>query len=336
MRSSGAPWAWYKGASRKERHIHSQPRILASLPMAHYAEDDPVYKATAALEEVYGPFKELTPTQALSWSPPPAAAGHRGRYLWTDAFGVVDFITLFRLTSSILYLHLAARLIGTVHNTLGRTRTLAAHLPGASDDHPLAGGLRIGKEDEDGPDGDGQYHHYLTLWMFALNRMSVVSGEDKYNDMAIELARAIHPRFMTARDSPRPRMYWKMSVDLSHPLVYSEGNLDPIDGFVIFSLLQQRSGDTEVLKREISEYKKILDEKWRHYQSDDPLDLGMTLWTAHWFAGKTDCPWADHLVQRAATDLGALLVLGGHLILNWTQTSWPPRTVTLSTLSTAA
>ena len=277
--------------------------------MAHSSEDDPVYKAIAALEEVYGPFRDLSPTQALSWSPPPAAAGHRGRYLWTDAFGVIDFITLFRLTSSILYLHLAARLIETVHNTLGRTRALDAYLPGASDEHPLGGGLRIGKEDEEGQDGDGQYHHYLTLWMFALNRMSIITGEDKYNNQAIELAKAIHPRFVTARDSPRPRMYWKMSMDLSYPLVYSEGNLDPIDGYVIFSLLQQRSKNPEVLKQEIGEYKRIVDEKWRRYQSDDPLDIGMTLWTAHWFAGYTDAPWADHLVRKAATDLRAWCII---------------------------
>ncbi|KAF8907630.1 hypothetical protein CPB84DRAFT_1874121 [Gymnopilus junonius] len=254
-------------------------------------------EAVAVLEEVYGPFKDLTIEQALSWEPPPASAGHRGRYLWTDAFGVVDFITLFRITTSTLYLHLAVRLIDAVHDTLGRTRSQDSYLPGASAEHPLAGGLRIGKEEEWGPDGDGQYHHYLTLWMFALNRMSIATDDPMYNKLAIELAKAIHPAFMTARDSPRPRMFWKVSMDLSHPLVSSEGNLDPIDGYVIFNLLQEYSPDPDILRQEISEYKKILDVKWKYYQSDDPLDLGMTLWTAHWFAGKAD--WANHLIRKA-------------------------------------
>jgi hypothetical protein len=49
--------------------------------------------------------------------------------------------------------------------------------------------------DADGPDGDGQYHHYLTLWMFALNRMSLASGDRRYNDSAIALAKAIHGPF---------------------------------------------------------------------------------------------------------------------------------------------
>jgi len=42
----------------------------------------------------------------------------------------------------------------------------------------VAGGLAIGKKDELGRDGDGQYHHYLTLWMFELNRMAVATGQE--------------------------------------------------------------------------------------------------------------------------------------------------------------
>lgn len=34
-------------------------------------------------------------------------------------------------------------------------------------------------------------------------------------------------------------MRWKMSVDLSRPWVRSEGNLDPIDGYVTYRLVQE-------------------------------------------------------------------------------------------------
>lgn len=34
-------------------------------------------------------------------------------------------------------------------------------------------------------------------------------------------------------------MYWKMSIDLSQPAVASMGNLDPYDGLVTCTLLQQ-------------------------------------------------------------------------------------------------
>jgi hypothetical protein len=134
--------------------------------------------------------------------------GHRGRYLWTDAFGVLNFITLSRETKQPHFLVLAVILVESVHDILGRTRDLSARLPGASDQSPLSGGLRIGKEAAIGADGDGQYHHYLTMWMFALNRLSIATGEPSYNDRAVELAKAIHPAFVYQRDTPHPRMVW--------------------------------------------------------------------------------------------------------------------------------
>lgn len=62
---------------------------------------------------------------------------------------------------------------------IGRTVDTKVRLAPATDERPLLGGLRIGKPLEDGAgwDNDGQYLHYLTKWMFALNRLSVVSGE---------------------------------------------------------------------------------------------------------------------------------------------------------------
>ena len=67
-----------------------------------------------------------------------------------------------------MYLDMADALITDVHETLGRHRHGAhSRLGRASDDSPLLGGLRIGKEaEEDEEDGDGQYFHYLTKWMF--------------------------------------------------------------------------------------------------------------------------------------------------------------------------
>lgn len=255
----------------------------------------------ASMQRVYAFPTEPSNTP---WSPPPASAGHRGRYLWTDAFGVLNFLTLHRVTSQPLYLSHAKSLVTAVHSTLGRTRDHSRHLHRATPANPLAGGLRIGKEDASGPDGDGQYHHYLTLWMFALNRLSISSGDGGYNDQAIALAKAIHPAFVYNRESARPRMYWKMSMDLREPLVRSEGNLDPVDGYVVFSLLQKTDGVTStVLKDEVADYKRIVDTKWRSYSSHDPLDLGMTLWTAHWFA---DEEWAQGLVERAQRDIESI------------------------------
>ncbi|PCH35078.1 hypothetical protein WOLCODRAFT_91398 [Wolfiporia cocos MD-104 SS10] len=234
-------------------------------------------KAITAFQTLYSPITEDPLLKASSWAPPALAGGHRGRYLWTDAFAVLNLVTLGTTSSNPAYLTFAARLIDT-----------RARLPGASDAHPLAGGLRIGKEaDEDDPsgDGDGQYYHYLTLWL------------------AVELARAIHPRFVYDRARARLRMYWKMSVYLARPAVRREGNLDPIDGYAVYSLLDRDAQERGVLAREIGEYRRMLEDKWPRYVSDDPLDLGMTLWTAHWFDGEEE--WAARLTQRAITCLRA-------------------------------
>jgi hypothetical protein len=268
--------------------------------------DSKMSKFMRAMQNIY--HFPISPT-AEQWTPPPATAGHKGRYLWTDAFGVLNFISLYKTTSDKHYLTLASRLVETVHSILGRTRDGTACLPGATDEHPLRGGLRIGKEEASGPDGDGQYHHYLTLWMFALNRLSIATGLPSYNTQAIELAQAIHPHFLYDRSSSRPRMVWKVSVDLSRPLVHSEGNLDPVDGLTIFRLLRATDGaQSEVLKAEITDYEKIVQTKWRTYRSDDPLDLGMTLWTSHWLAGEEE--WAAGIMQRATGHLDKLFSQG--------------------------
>jgi len=157
----------------------------------------------------------------------------KGRYLWTDAYGVVNFITLHKCTGDARYLDQADRLIKEVHDVLGKDRAGRHRLGNSTEEEPLKGGLRIGKEDAEGtPDGDGQYFHYLTKWAFALNRMSIARDSSNYNNWAIQLIKAIHPRFVAERgEGLPPRMFWKMSIDLSYPQVDSEGNLDPFDGY---------------------------------------------------------------------------------------------------------
>ncbi|KAG9050649.1 hypothetical protein FS837_003749 [Tulasnella sp. UAMH 9824] len=271
--------------------------------------DSALTKFLTAMSSIYGPFPTLV-DGASTWTPPPMAEGHRGRYLWTDGFAVVNFLTLYRITSNPLYLELGKRLITTVHDTLGKTRDLSARLPGATDANPLRGGLRIGKVDEeDDPegDGDGQYFHYLSIWMFALNRTAVVTGDSWYNDQAMELARnVLIGKFLVNPDSPRPRMFWKMSIDLSQPAVFSEGNLDPIDGYVVYKLLQKTNGG-KGLEKELEALRKIVDAKWRDYSSTDPLDLGMTLWTVHLIKDDEGEEWAKAITRKAMACLRRLV-----------------------------
>lgn len=197
--------------------------------MADRAGDMATFRA--AMDQIYGPFENSDNLDAIGNWQPPALSPKSSRYLWTDAFGVVNFITLSRLSTSgaegELWTLYAKRLIQSVHDTLGKSRDGSRRLRGATDEQPLSGGLRIGKDEESGPDQDGQYHHYLTwgdihdslteaicrltdnassLWMFALNRYYMHTKDKTYNDLAIQLAKAIHPYFVTKdTDDDRPK-----------------------------------------------------------------------------------------------------------------------------------
>lgn len=255
-----------------------------------------------AMQKVYGPYD--THTQLDTKWKPGNAGGHRGRYLWTDAFGVINFVTLSREKDSEGpgYLHLARQLASTVHEVLGREREPAgspARLPGATDEAPLRGGLRIGKLEAGGPDGDGMYHHYLTLWMYALDVLARATGEARWNALAVQLAQAIHPRFMVERHG-RESMVWKISTDMQRVLVGSKGHLDDVTGFVVYKMLRDTARgfgacDDDVLASEIEQYSRVM----RHADislSGDPLDLGMGLWIAHF---DRDAAWSRELSAQA-------------------------------------
>jgi hypothetical protein len=167
------------------------------------------------------------------------------RYLWTDAFAVCNFLALELATGEARHRELALRLVAQVHAVLGRHRPdapvagwLSGLDPAAGEARPTAGGLRIGKplpERARGApiderlewDRDGQYFHYLTRWMHALDQIARATGQRIFNQWARELAAVAHHAFV--RDG---RMVWKMSVDLSRPLVEAMGHHDPLDGFV--------------------------------------------------------------------------------------------------------
>jgi hypothetical protein len=167
----------------------------------------------------------------------------RARYLWTDAFAVCTFLGLGEVG-------LARRLVDQVHEVLGRHRPddgRRGWLSGLPDDeaaeHPTRAGLRIGKPLPERPrdrapderldwDRDGQYFHYLTQWMHALDRLAGRTGEARYNRWARELAAAAHEAFVDEDARGRRRMHWKMSIDLGHPAVAAMGHHDPLDGLL--------------------------------------------------------------------------------------------------------
>lgn len=183
------------------------------------------------------------------------------RYLWTDAFAVLTWIGLHEVTPDKRYLDLASRLVTQVHEVLGVCRDA---------EHPTSRGLRIGKRvSERAPnepydpqrewDRDGQYFHYLTKWMRALQRMGEVTGDRRYRLWAIELAQTAHRAFVHPGG-----IYWKMSIDLSRAQVKAMGAHDPLDGVVQFAALG--------LEREAQQLAALC--AGRDFATDDALGAG--------------------------------------------------------------
>lgn len=256
------------------------------------------------------------------------------RYLWTDAYAVCNDLALFQRTGDAAWKQQALRLVDDVHHVLGRHSGddgRSGWISGLSDAdgerHPTAGGLRIGKplperrpgepfREELEWDRDGQYFHYLTKWMHALSRVSAATGDWQYHRHAVELAQIAHARFTYrgVRDKT-PRMYWKMSVDLSRPLLPSMGHLDPLDALVTYLGLQAtaprdpRSEDAGVLRSEISEAAAMC--RGNRWVTTDALGIGGLLNCA--------CELYELPAARSAHRelLRALLVDAGQSLLRW-------------------
>jgi hypothetical protein len=246
-------------------------------------------KNTSTIEAIMSGFAEQTGLTAPARPP--------RRYLWTDAFAVCNFLELFRQTGKEYYQQEAKGLVSEVHRVLGRHREDDSRLGWISGleeqegkQHPTRGGLRIGKElPERGPDEpydehlewerDGQYFHYLTKWMHALDCLARVTVDSVYSRWALDLAKSAHARFTyTPWGGGSKRMYWKMSIDLSYPLVASMGQHDPLDGLITYQQLQATAvkfGDTHAespLGKEIAEMTAMCE--GMTWTTDDPLGIG--------------------------------------------------------------
>jgi len=260
------------------------------------------------------------------------AGGPQRRYLWTDAFATCNFLGLWQATGEARWRELALALVDRVHHALGMHRADDARrgwlsgLPAEQGEaHPTCGGLRIGKrlpERRPGEplderlewDRDGQYFHYLTKWMHALDQVTRATGSATFNQWARELAVGAHRAFTyEARPGGGTRMYWKMSIDLTRPLVASMGQHDPLDGLVTCWQLDAtaagRAGGVEPsLAEASSDFGAMI--VLRALATADPLGLGGLLCDAYRVeqllrqgALTTDAGLRDGLLAAAAAGM---------------------------------
>src|SRR3974390_1727315 len=168
------------------------------------------------------------------------------RYLWTDALGIVLLVSLYAETGERSYLDHAQWVVADVERVLGRER-----------------GIRIGEA----RDRDGQYFHYLAMWLYALASLS--EHIPQYRAPAIALARDVHPPFVL----PEKGVVWKMKEDLSGPYPgFGYGALDAFNGYVAYRIVGERA-----LASEIMEMHELIERDYRRLQIDQDLGLGMML-----------------------------------------------------------
>ena len=191
------------------------------------------------------------------------------RYLWTDAFGVVLLVSLFHHSGEASYLARAKQVVADVERVLGRRR-----------------GLRIGEA----PERDGQYFHYLAMWLYALAMLGRFDAD--YTRRGVAIVRDVHDAFVI----PRHGVIWKMREDLSGPYPgYGFGALDAFDGYVSYRLL-----DPHALARQIDDMRALIDATYGELFVTQDLGLGMMLWLSHFFP---DERWAKLQSRRALTTL---------------------------------
>jgi hypothetical protein len=191
------------------------------------------------------------------------------RYLWTDAFGVVLLVSLYAELGVKSYLDDAEWLVADVQRVLGRRL-----------------GIRIGEE----PDRDGQYYHYLAMWLFALAILA--RHRPEYRQQGVELVRQIHEPFLV----PGRGIVWKMQEDLSGPYPGTGlGALDAYDGYVSYRLL-----DESALSSEIADMRTLIDVSYAELNITQDLGLGMMLWLTHFFPTEE---WAKVQKRRCLNTL---------------------------------
>lgn len=252
------------------------------------------------LDSVYGPVD--SPVFPL---PLPAdEAGlcsdrHQRRYLWTDAFGVLSYISIAKRyetdnkpEEAQKYTQAANILIDVVHECLGKPRSSSpvdAMSPSTISPTGYVG-LRIGKVDtrqatDYGMHYDGQYWHYIDKWLFALSRCG-------RNEEARRLAKSVFPYFFDTGPhgtGHQGGIRWKLSVDGTPPpqLHRAHASDDGLVALIVLTILQQQQRDvstTADFTYEIQLLQASL-ENYRPQVTDDPLGWGLDAWYDEFLEG---------------------------------------------------
>ena len=255
----------------------------------------------SVMKEVYGNWDDpksgfpipMPRTEAgPDWEPNAKSPTCQRRYLWTDSFGILNFITLSHRAQSEekrqKLLDAAQKLADVTEKTLGTPRSdRLSMLPNSSGGYK---GMRIGKEEakvmsDAGMSYDGMYWHYIDKWIYANLRLSQAKGETP--SYIAEFIKEIHPYFLKKDKNGQPvGIYWKMNCDLSviDGLEDTEPNQDAFDGWLMYNLVHRVY---PILEKEIKELEYVV----KNYvesglrATSDPLGYGLIWWSYQWVKG---------------------------------------------------
>jgi len=260
--------------------------------------------AVALLESVYGPANGPNfPLPMPSDEAGLCCDGRQRRYLWTDAFGVLAYVSLAdrfdngsnnNKEEARKYREAAERLVEVVHECLGKPRSnnpVDEMQPDTALSPTGFVGLRIGKVrsrkvTDYGMSLDGQYWHYVDKWLLALAR----TGSTRRVIEAAQIAKSLFPFFFDAGprgDGRYGGIRWKLSVDATPPpeLQQASASDDTLTALIVFSIIEKErskiaagSGDDAPsipsLAGEIALLKTAL-ESYTPRVTNDPLGWGL-------------------------------------------------------------
>lgn len=254
--------AWSASRSWKSVHLRASPTTAEPCEEALFPVVPSVLPERETLELVQ---QRLTALREAGLWP------HGRRDLWTDALGVVCLLTLHRKLDEERYLGEAEWVAQEVDRVLGRRR-----------------GIRMGES----PEARGQHFRSQILWLFALHRL----GETlpPYRHRALALVREIHAPFVR----PGVGILARMDEDLRHPFPGSgPGRVEVFLALAVYRLL----GD-EALSAEIEEVEGLVERTYRSLAPDHGIDLGLLLWTTHFFPRED---WSVLLRERVLMAMDA-------------------------------
>jgi len=271
------------------------------------------------MKQVYGDWAEAAVEGGSFPQPLPvgeAAEGPRGhdrRYLWTDAWGVLNFCTLAHRARERgdepgfdLAVAAARRLVAAVHACLGSPVGLATMHPlDATAPPSFSGtrfiGLRIGKaraaaRSDAGMALDGMYWHYHDKWAFALARLAQVARDADVAQQAVAMVRLVHPYFVARGYDGTPRgLHWKLNTDASPipGLGRPRPSSDALSGLMVYMAVHSVAARllgkpaADAMASELADMRVLAAAYWvaaqpGHRLVADGLGYGLQWWEAQW------------------------------------------------------